>query len=130
MASHSDRARHARWGSRMIPLQFDYCAPETLDGALQELAAHANAKLIGGGQALLPALTRRLTTASKLVDLRQVTQLRGIVPGAPLRIGATTPLDEIAEIDKLGSRLPALLDALGAMSDPVVLHRSTLGGNL
>jgi len=114
----------------VIPVQFEYARPESLKGVFEELAGAPGAALLAGGQALVPALTLGLSAPPKLVDLRRVSELRGIASGPPWRIGAMTTLDEIATAAGVRQQLPAVLEAIEAITDPAVRNRSTLGGNL
>ena len=83
----------------MIPVQFDYLAPTTVEEALAALSEHGDdAKIIAGGQSLLPVLRMRLNAPEVVIDLGGITQLRGIrEDGDALVIGAMTthhdPLD-------------------------------------
>ena len=80
-----------RW-TGMIPAAFDYMAPTTLDEALAALAEHGDdAKVLGGGQSLLPVLRMRLNTPEVVVDLGRIEELRGIrEDGDAIVIGAMT----------------------------------------
>ncbi len=82
----------------MIPAQFDYVAPATVEEAVAALAEHGDeAKIIAGGQSLLPVLKMRLNAPSVVIDLGRVDGLRGIsVDGSDLVIGAMTTHHEIA----------------------------------
>src|SRR5690606_31574812 len=94
------RARHPQSGCRpgrgrpaMIPAPFDYAAPTTVPEALSLLAEHGDeAKVLAGGQSLLPVLRMRLNAPEMLVDLGKLTELVGVTDlGDRLRIGAMTP---------------------------------------
>ncbi|MCE7009111.1 xanthine dehydrogenase family protein subunit M [Kibdelosporangium philippinense] len=116
----------------MIPAQFDYVAPATVDDAIRELAdAGEDGKVIAGGQSLLPVLRMRLAAPTKLVDIGRIPELRGIrEDGDHLVIGACTTHYEVQR-DPL-VREHALLIALATdtVSDPQVRHRGTFGGSL
>ena len=81
----------------MIPAQFDYVAPETLEEAIRALAdGGPDAKLLAGGHSLLPLMKLRLAAPSLLIDLRKVPGLHGIQrENGSWRIGALTPHREL-----------------------------------
>jgi carbon-monoxide dehydrogenase medium subunit len=116
----------------VIPAAFDYVAPGTVDEAVRALAdAGEDAKVLGGGQSLLPVLRVRLAAPSLLVDLGRIPDLRGVrEDGDALVIGAMTTHYEVQR-DPL-VREHALLLALttDTVADPQVRHRGTLGGSI
>ena len=89
----------------MIPAAFDYQAPTSLDEALQLLADGGDdAKIIAGGQSLLPVLKLRLAAPELLIDLAKIDSLRGVRDdGDAIIIGAMTPHFEVLG-DPLGRR--------------------------
>jgi aerobic carbon-monoxide dehydrogenase medium subunit len=112
----------------MIPAEFDYTAPDTLDGAIKALAdGGEDAKLLAGGHSLLPLMKLRLAAPSLLVDLRKVPGLHGIQrEDGSWRIGALTPHAELEHSPELG----VLSVAAGTIADPQVRNRGTIGGSL
>ena len=115
---------------RMIPAEFDYVAPETLErrdrGAPSD--GGEDAKLLAGGHSLIPLMKLRLATPSLLVDLRKVPGLHGVErQNGGWRIGAlTTARDARAD-----ARARAPVDrAAGTIADPQVRNRGTIGGSL
>ena len=88
----------------MIPAEFDYTAPESLDDALKALAdGGEDAKLLAGGHSLLPLMKLRLAAPSLLVDLRKVPGLHGIQrEDGNWRIGALTPHAVLEHTPDLG----------------------------
>jgi len=111
----------------MIPAQFDYVAPASLDEALNALRSGGeDAKVLAGGHSLLPLMKLRLSFPSLLVDLRKVPGLAGIQrENGAFRIGAMTRHVEVANGD-----LGLASVAAGTIADPQVRHRGTLGGTL
>jgi len=111
----------------MIPAQFDYVAPSSLDEALSALRSGGeDAKVLAGGHSLLPLMKLRLSFPSLLVDLRKVPGLAGIQrENGAFRIGAMTRHVEVANGD-----LGLASVAAGTIADPQVRHRGTLGGTL
>ena len=116
----------------MIPAAFDYAAPTTLDEALRALAdAGDDAKIIAGGQSLLPVLRMRLNAPAMVVDLGKIDGLRGIrEEGDALVIGAMTTHDEIMHDALVHEHALLLTKVTTTVADPQVRHRGTLGGSL
>jgi len=112
----------------MIPAEFDYVAPDSLDGVIRELTQGGeDAKLLAGGHSLLPLMKLRLATPSLLVDLRKVPGLHGIErSNGGWRIGALTPHAELEHSPDLG----IVSAAAGTIADPQVRNRGTIGGSL
>ncbi len=116
----------------MIPAEFDYVAPTTVAEAISALGeAGEDAKILAGGQSLLPVLRLRLAFPTVLVDLSRVSELRGISEdGDALVIGAMTRHSDVIE-DPLVQEHAALLSrATSTVADPAVRHRGTFGGAL
>ena len=111
----------------MIPVQFDYVAPESLDEALSALQGGGeDAKLLAGGHSLIPLMKLRLAAPSLLVDLRRVPGLVGIQrENGSVRIGAMTHHHDVA-VGGLG--LASL--AASTIADQQVRNRGTIGGTL
>jgi aerobic carbon-monoxide dehydrogenase medium subunit len=112
----------------MIPAEFDYTAPDTLDEAIQALAdGGEDAKLLAGGHSLLPLMKLRLAAPSLLVDLRKVPGLHGVQrEDGTWRIGALTPHAELERTRDLG----VVSVTAGTIADPQVRNRGTIGGSL
>ncbi|MEU9086402.1 FAD binding domain-containing protein [Streptomyces sp. NPDC048357] len=117
----------------MILTEFDYVRPAGLDEALALLTGTRGARLLAGGQSLLPDLRTGADHARLLVDIRQLTELRGIrrdPGGGQLRIGALTTLAELAADPLVLAEAPELAAAARANGDPQVRNLGTVGGNL
>ena len=116
----------------MIPSAFDYHAPGTLDeavGLLERLGDEA--KVLSGGQSLLPLLKLRLGDAGHLVDIGRIPGLTGIAEaGGFLRIGGATREADLERSDLIREKYPILLDTAVVIADPLVRNRATVGGNL
>ena len=112
----------------MIPAEFDYVAPDDIDGVIGALRdGGEDAKLLAGGHSLLPLMKLRLATPSLLVDLRKVPGLRGIDrANGGWKIGALTTHSELEHTPELG----IVARAAGTIADPQVRNRGTLGGSL
>jgi carbon-monoxide dehydrogenase medium subunit len=112
----------------VIPADFEYSAPESLDDAIAALSGGGeDAKLLAGGHSLIPLMKLRLAAPSLLVDLRKVPGLRGVERAdGRFRIGAMTPHAEVAGHEELG----VAARAAGLIADPQVRHRGTIGGSL
>ena len=115
----------------MIPAQFDYVAPDSIGGAIAALAEDEDAKVLAGGQSLIPVLRLRLSYPTVLVDLRKVDGLRGVrEEGDSLVIGAMTRHSDVID-DPLVLRHASLVAAATrTVADPAVRHRGTFGGAL
>ncbi len=116
----------------MIPEEFDYAAPTSLDEALQLLAQRPDdAKLLAGGHSLIPVMKLRLASPGLLVDLAKVPGLKGIRrDGDGLAIGAMTTHAEIAGSADVAQSAPALAQAAQQVGDRQVRARGTIGGSL
>ncbi len=116
----------------MIPAQFDYVAPTTLKDAVTALGeAGEDAKLLAGGQSLIPVLRLRLAFPTVLVDLGKVDELRGICEdGDSLVIGAMTRHADVIENPLVQQYAGLLAEATATVADPAVRHRGTFGGAL
>ncbi len=112
----------------MIPAEFDYVAPDTLDQAIRVLVENGEeAKLLAGGHSLLPLMKLRLASPALLVDLRKVPGLHGIQrEDGTWRIGAMTPHAELERTPELG----IVATVAGTIADPQVRNRGTIGGSL
>ncbi|MFN2524465.1 MAG: xanthine dehydrogenase family protein subunit M [Mycobacteriales bacterium] len=116
----------------MIPAQFDYVAPESVADVVSALTEGGeDAKVLAGGQSLIPVLRLRLSYPTVLVDLRKVAELRGVrEDGADLVIGTMTRHDDVVK-DPLVKQYAALVaEAAATVADPAVRHRGTFGGAL
>jgi aerobic carbon-monoxide dehydrogenase medium subunit len=112
----------------MIPAEFDYIAPDSLEEAVRHLHENGeDAKLLAGGHSLLPLMKLRLAAPTLLVDLRRVPGLHGVQQdNGTVRIGALTPHATLEATPELG----VLARAAGLIADPQVRNRGTIGGSL
>jgi len=115
----------------MYPSRFDYVAPETLPAALAALAERDDAKVLAGGQSLIPVLKLRIASAGLLVDINGVEELHGIVQkDGYLRIGALVRHKECERSDALRGRYGVLGAAAPLISDPIVRNLGTVCGSI
>ncbi|HLX47462.1 MAG TPA: xanthine dehydrogenase family protein subunit M [Streptosporangiaceae bacterium] len=116
----------------MIPAKFDYTRPGSLDEAVAALADGGDdAKVIAGGQSLLPLLRLRLAYPSLLVDVGGLDELRGVRDdGGSLWIGALTTHYQLIHDRLIGEHCGLLAQTAGTVADPAVRHRGTIGGSL
>jgi aerobic carbon-monoxide dehydrogenase medium subunit len=116
----------------MIPAKFDYVRPSSAGDAVRALSEGGeDAKVIAGGQSLLPLLRLRLAYPSLLVDVGGLGELRGVRDeGDTLLIGALTTHDEVMRDPLITGHCGLLAEAAGTVADPAVRHRGTLGGSL
>ena len=116
----------------MIPAKFDYVKPSSVEEAVRALAEGGeDAKIIAGGQSLLPVLRLRLAAPSLLVDLGGIADLKGIRDdGDGIVVGAMTPYFEIIGDNLVQEHVALLAQATQTVADNQVRHRGTLGGAL
>jgi aerobic carbon-monoxide dehydrogenase medium subunit len=111
---------------------FSYARATSISDALHLLATHGDkAKLLSGGQSLMPAMNLRLISPELIVDIGQLNELRGIaVTGDNLRIGALTRHVELAGSNEIAHHAPLLVEAIAHVAHPAIRNRGTLGGSL
>jgi carbon-monoxide dehydrogenase medium subunit len=116
----------------MIPAEFDYHTPATLDEALALLRQFGDeAKLLAGGHSLIPALKLRLSSIGHLIDLGRISGLSYIrEEGGKLCIGARTTHFEVESSALLRQKYPLLAECASQIGDVQVRNRGTLGGSL
>jgi carbon-monoxide dehydrogenase medium subunit len=115
----------------MIPAQFDYVAPTSLEEALSALAQSDDAKIIAGGQSLLPVLRMRLNAPELVVDIGKIDALRGVRDdGDALVIGALTTHHELLHDALVSEHANLLTRAAYELADPQIRHLGTFGGAL
>lgn len=116
----------------MIPPQFDYHAPESLDDAIKLLGELGDeAKVMSGGQSLLPMLKLRLAAPGHIVDIGRIGGLKEIKEESDhLHIGALVTETALEHDATVAERYPILLDTAAVIADPIVRNRATVGGNI
>lgn len=115
----------------MKPAPFDYHAPRTLEEATGLLASLENAKVLAGGQSLVPMLNFRYVIVDHLVDLAKVEGLTGIsVTNGVMRIGAMTCQRELEFSEEISEHVPLLQAALKHVGHRQTRNRGTIGGSL
>ncbi len=116
----------------MNPAAFDYVRAESVDHAVSALAEHGDeAKVLAGGQSLLPLMRLRLATPEVVVDVGRLADLRGVrEDGDALVIGALTTHYEVMNNELVRQHARLLAEATATLADPAVRHRGTFGGSL
>ncbi|HUM11332.1 MAG TPA: xanthine dehydrogenase family protein subunit M [Myxococcaceae bacterium] len=116
----------------MIPASFDYHAPGSLPEALALLSKYGDeAKVLSGGQSLLPLLKLRLGQAGHLIDIGRIPGLEYVrEDGGMLRIGGRTRESVLERSELVRSKYPILVDTAKVIADPLVRNMATVGGNL
>ncbi len=116
----------------MIPSKFDYVKPTSVADAIAALVdGGEDAKILAGGQSLIPVLRLRLAAPSVLIDLGGIAELRGIrEEGDRIVIGAMTSYYDIIRDDLVKQHVALLVQATQTVADNQVRHRGTLGGSL
>ena len=111
---------------------FAYARPTSMVNALELLAAYGDrAKVLSGGQSLMPAMNLRLISPEFIVDIGELAELRGIVVnGDVLTIGALTRHADILKSPDIAANAPLLRDATSHVAHPAIRNRGTLGGSL
>lgn len=110
---------------------FDYHQPADVNEAARLLKDNPDARLLAGGHTLLPSLKQRLAAPGALVDLGQLSDLRGVRrDGDDLIIGALTCHAAVAGDAAVKDAIPALADLAEAIGDPQVRNRGTIGGSI
>ena len=113
----------------MKPPPFAYAAPVELDEALELLTADG-ARVLAGGQSLVPRMSARLEAPAALVDINRVAGLDELECNGDVVAGATVRADTLARAEPVASRLAVLADAAARVGHPAVRNRGTVGGNL
>ena len=116
----------------MLPSRFEYHRPATLDEALSLLTTHGDdAKVLAGGQSLIPIMKLRFATPGQLIDINRIQGLDGIEErDGRLRIGALVRHNQLAADDIIGARYPTIAAAAPQIADPLVRNLGTIGGSL
>jgi carbon-monoxide dehydrogenase medium subunit len=116
----------------MKPAPFEYHAPDSLEQALHLMHnAGSDAKLLAGGQSLVPAMNFRVVQPSVLIDLNRVEELSYIHPdGNSVRIGAMTRERTLEKDPLIAQHYPLLAEAMPHVAHPQIRNRGTLGGSL
>jgi carbon-monoxide dehydrogenase medium subunit len=116
----------------MIPRSFEYFSPRTLDEALSLLQKlGSDAKLLSGGQSLIPMMKLRLVSPQYIVDINRIPGLDYISESdGQLRIGALAREHELETSDLVRSKFPILADTAKVIADPLVRSQATVCGNL
>jgi CO/xanthine dehydrogenase FAD-binding subunit len=116
----------------MKPAPFEYHVPDSLEQALELMHQHAGAaKILAGGQSLVPAMNFRVAQPSILVDLNRVAELSFIrEPGETIRVGAMTRERHLEFDSSVAKRVPLLTEAMPFIAHPQIRNRGTLGGSV
>jgi aerobic carbon-monoxide dehydrogenase medium subunit len=116
----------------MIPQSFEYFCPETVSEAIALLQEHGEgAKILSGGQSLIPMMKIRLARPEYIVDINRIADLHYVKEeGGFLKIGGLTREAELEASDLIRSKYPIILDTAASIADPQVRNMATVGGNL
>jgi carbon-monoxide dehydrogenase medium subunit len=111
---------------------FRYARATSVGNAIELLVAHGDqAKVLSGGQSLMPALNFRLLAPQLIVDIGALGELRGIVVGGDaIRIGALTRHSDLLKSGEIAMHAPLLVEAVGHIAHPAIRNRGTIGGSL
>jgi len=115
----------------MFAASFEYKKAESVSDAIQILSNDSEAKVLAGGQSLIPLLKLRLARPTVVVDIGGIQELKGItVDGGTMRVGSLTTHSEIASSHQVHESCEILAEAAGGVGDPAVRNRGTIGGNV
>jgi aerobic carbon-monoxide dehydrogenase medium subunit len=116
----------------MLPSSFEYHRPSTVEEALDLLATLGDdAKVLAGGQSLIPMMKLRFASPGHLVDVNRLSGLDGIEErDGALRIGAMVRHNQLASSDIVGARYPTIAAAAPQIADPLVRNLGTIGGSI
>lgn len=116
----------------MIPTNFEYFAPTSIEQALALLDQHGeDAKILSGGHSLIPVLKLRLASPGVVIDIGRIAELKAIkVAGSTISIGANATHAEIAANTELKTHCPLLAETAAQIGDQQVRNRGTIGGSL
>src|SRR5262245_14384458 len=114
----------------MIPTNFEYFAPASVEEALKLLDKHGDeCKILSGGHSLVPILKLRLASPGVIIDIGRIKELKQIkIDGGTIRIGACVTHAEIANSTELMQQCPLLTDTARQIGDRQVRNRGTIGG--
>ncbi|HEX6231066.1 MAG TPA: xanthine dehydrogenase family protein subunit M [Actinomycetota bacterium] len=115
----------------MLPSRFEYHRPASLDEALHALSSLEDAKVLAGGQSLIPVMKLRFAAPANLVDINRIPGLDGIEDdGGGVRIGALVRHNQVAASEAIAARFPLLASAAPQIADPLVRNLGSVGGSL
>ncbi len=116
----------------MLPSRFEYDRPATLDDALGLLAQYGeDAKVLAGGQSLIPMMKLRFASPGRLIDVNRIPGLDAIEErDGMLRIGALVRHKQLAASEVVSARYPTIAAAAPQIADPIVRNLGTIGGSL
>ncbi|MEC7590722.1 MAG: xanthine dehydrogenase family protein subunit M [Actinomycetota bacterium] len=115
----------------MIPATFGYTRASTIDDAVAALASSDDAKVLGGGQSLLPVLRLRLNAPELVVDCSGIDEIKSIDgSGDRVVIGSGATHHAVMNDSAVTSSVPLLAQATATVADPQIRHRGTVGGAL
>jgi aerobic carbon-monoxide dehydrogenase medium subunit len=111
---------------------FSYARATSVENAIELLVVHGErAKVLSGGQSLMPAMNLRLVAPELIVDIGDLNELRGIaVRGGILTIGALTRHADLLKSPEIATHAPLLTDAIAHVAHPAIRNRGTIGGSL
>lgn len=115
----------------MYPAGFEYLVPKSLSEALRMLASTEDAKVIAGGQSLIPMMKLRFARPGTLIDLSRIPGLADLTEtDDELLVGAMMTHASLASSEVLKARYPVMAAAAPQIADPIVRNRGTIGGSL
>jgi CO/xanthine dehydrogenase FAD-binding subunit len=116
----------------MKPVPFDYCCPDSIGEALEALASREDAKLMAGGQSLMPMLNFRVVRPSLIIDIGKLVELdylRDLGEGG-LSVGALTRHRTLETADKVAQRFPIIPETMHNVAHLAIRNRGSIGGSI
>ncbi len=115
----------------MIPSEFQYFSPTTVDEAVSLLQEHGeDAKLIAGGHSLLPTMKLRLTAPTVLIDLAKIDSIKGVSVNGKITVGGGATYHAVASNEAVRGACGVLVECVAQIGDTQVRNRGTIGGSL
>ncbi|MEM0139924.1 MAG: xanthine dehydrogenase family protein subunit M [Ferroplasma sp.] len=115
----------------MFPEKFEYMAPHTLDEASKYLKDHEDAKILAGGQSLIPLLKLRFTSIPEIIDIGNIKGIDAIEEkDGKIEIGCMARTADLIVNPLIRSKLGIIADAASQIADPLVRNRGTIGGDI
>jgi aerobic carbon-monoxide dehydrogenase medium subunit len=113
------------------PAPFKYAGCETVEEAVSLLTEHGDeAKVLAGGQSLVPLMNLRLAAPNVLVDVNRVDELKGVRANGTLELGAMTRQADVERSQEVHANAPVVVEALRHVAFPAVRSRGTIGGSI
>ncbi|MEM4119324.1 MAG: xanthine dehydrogenase family protein subunit M [Thermoplasmatales archaeon] len=112
----------------MQPLPFEYHVPESVNEAIYLLEKYPDAKILAGGQSLIPMMKLRIASFPHLIDITRIRDLNYLSRGSTIEIGSIITVGELERIEGKGFEI--IREAASQIADPLIRNMGTIGGNI